>query len=96
MENKLTKEEVLHVAHLARINVSEEEIERYQYSLKTMIDEIDKIKEYDDFDDDKMISPCEHDTELINKEVNICTVDLLKNVPQKKGNFIEVPVMRNE
>lgn len=96
MENKLTKEEVLHVAHLARIYVSESELENYQYSLKTMIDEIDKIKEYDDFDEDKMISPCEHDTELVNKDLNICSEDLLKNVPHKKGNFIEVPVMRNE
>ena len=27
--NELTKEEVLHVANLARINVSEEEVEKY-------------------------------------------------------------------
>ena len=30
MIDKLTKEEVLHVAHLARINVSDSEIEKYQ------------------------------------------------------------------
>ena len=48
MGNKLTREEVLHVAHLARINISEEEIEMYQMNLKQMIDEIDKIKDLDD------------------------------------------------
>ena len=40
---KLTREEVKHVAHLARIGVSEEEIEKYQIDLAKMIDEIDKI-----------------------------------------------------
>ena len=33
MKNKLTKEEVLHVADLARIKVTEEEIEKYQVEL---------------------------------------------------------------
>ena len=44
----LTKEEVLHVLNLARLEASEEEIEKYQVELKKMIDEIDKIKELDD------------------------------------------------
>ena len=33
---KLSKEEVLHVARLARIAVSEDEIEKYQISLKQL------------------------------------------------------------
>ena len=42
--DKLTREEVEHVAHLARIGLSEDDITRYQVELKKMIDEIDKIK----------------------------------------------------
>ena len=42
----------MHVAHLARINVSEEEIEKYQMNLAQMIDEIDKIKDLNDFDEE--------------------------------------------
>ena len=34
MEDKLTKEEVLHVANLARIEISDEELEMYQLKLK--------------------------------------------------------------
>ena len=93
---KLTKEEVLHVAHLARINVSAEEIEKYQIDLATMINEVDKIKDLNDFDDDMIYTPSSNKTELVNKEYNIEDKDLLKNVPKKKGNFIEVPVMLNE
>lgn len=34
MEDKLSREEVLHVAHLARIEIDEEEIAMYQVKLK--------------------------------------------------------------
>ena len=92
----LTKEEVLHVAHLARIEITEEELEKYQRDLKVLFDEIDKIKDLDDFDEEMIFSPTENTTELQNKEVSVCNSDLLKNAPSKKGNFIEVPVMINE
>ena len=35
--DRLTKEEVLHVARLARIDVTEEEIEKYQVQLKQLL-----------------------------------------------------------
>lgn len=96
MDNKLTRDEVLHVAHLARINIEEDEIEKYQMNLKQMIDEIDKIKDLNDFDEDKMWTPCEGETPLDLKPSMVCSENLLKNVPKTKGNFIEVPVMINE
>ena len=40
MEDKLTKEEVLHVAKLARIDITEEEIEKYQVELKQLLNEV--------------------------------------------------------
>lgn len=92
----LTKEEVLHVAHLARIEITEDELEKYQKDLKVLFDEIDKIKDLDDFDDDKMFSPCENNFDLEREDVEVDKDNLLLNVPKKKGNFIEVPVMVNE
>ena len=96
MNKKLTRDEVLHVAHLARINISEEEIEKYQMDLAQMINEIDKIKELNDFDDEMIFSPCEEKLELEQKDCTVSNNDLLKNAPSTKGNFIEVPVMINE
>lgn len=96
MNRKLTRNEVMHVAHLARINVSEEEIEKYQMNLAQMIDEIDKIKDLNDFDEEMIYTPCEEKMELENKKVVVDDENLLNNVPSTKGNFIEVPVMINE
>lgn len=89
----LTKEEVLHVLNLASFEASEEEIEKYQVELKKMIDEIDKIKELDDFDDELMIAPWSHDVTLReNDSLKIEEANVLENVPCKKGNFIAVDV----
>lgn len=93
MEEKLAKEEVLHVLDLARLEASCEEIEKYQVELYKMIKEIDKIKELNDFDEDLLIAPWSQDTSLReNHTVCIPVGDVLKNVPSKKGNFISVDV----
>ena len=92
----LTKEEVMHVAHLARIEITDEELLKYQKDLKVLFDEIDKIKDLNDFDDDRMFSPCNKEFDLERKSVSVDKDNLLLNVPKKKGNFVEVPVMVNE
>ena len=92
----LTKEEVLHVAHLARIEITKEELVKYQKDLKVLFDEIDKIKDAEDFDDEKMFSPCENSFDLDDNMQAVEENNLLDNVPKKKGNFVEVPVMVNE
>ncbi len=96
MSDKLTREEVLHVAYLARISLTEEEISKYQMQLKSLFNEIDKIKDLNDFDEEKMISPTDNTYDLERKSVAVDKEDLLMNVPKTKGNFIEVLVMVNE
>ena len=92
----LTKEEVMHVAHLARIEITPEELENYQKDLKILFDEIDKIKDLNDFNDDKMFSPTENTFDINRESTKVDSDKLLLNVPKKKGNFVEVPVMVNE
>lgn len=98
MEDKLTKEEVLHVADLARIEVSDEELEIYQKSLKTLLNQVEKISEINDNDSDYLIAPWTNNSELReDKEENMITPkEVLENVPRKSGNYIEVPVVINE
>ena len=93
MESKLTREEVLHVLDLARLDASDVEIEKYQIDLYKMMQEIDKIRELDDFDEELLIAPWSSDSHLReNEEISALSGDILKNVPSKKGNFISVDV----
>ena len=95
--DKLTKEEVLHVAKLARIEVTPEEIERYQVNLKKIFNEIDKINSIDT-SGDILISPTNNYAEYrdSNDTHMISSSDVLKNAPKSSGAYIEVPVVINE
>lgn len=96
--DKLTKQEVLHVAHLARIKVTEEEIEKYQIELKQLLDDVDKIKEIEVESNELLVTPVEHESILRNDDDtrSVEFNEIKKNVPATNGNFVEVPVMVNE
>lgn len=98
MDEKLTSEEVLHVAKLAKIKLSKEEIEKYQIDLKKLLNEVEKINTVENYDDNIMIAPWDDNTilrsdiegEMLNKD------DMLRNVPKNVGNYIEVPAVIGE
>lgn len=98
MEEKLTREEVLHVAHLARNGLTEEEIKKFQVQLKTLLNEVEKINEVKGYDDEMIFTPREKTTSLRKDEVGemLTAEEALKNVPERNGNFVEVPVMIDE
>ena len=95
MDKKLTREEVLHVAELARIKMSEEEIEKYQIRLKQIIDSVDKIKDVEGYDDDIMIASWSENTTLRKDETGemLNPKTVVDNAPRHSGNYIEVPVV---
>ena len=95
--DKLTKEEVLHVAHLARIAVTEDEIERYQKDLKKLLDEVD-IKEIEVEDNNLLVTPVSYQSTL-RSDSSVRSVEfneIKKNVPATTGNFVEDPVIVSE
>ena len=96
--DKLTKEEVLHVAHLARINVSSDEIEKYARDLKLLLDDVDKIRNIETDTDELLVTPVEYESKTRddNDTSKVEFNDIKKNVPAVAGNFVEVPVMVNE
>ena len=96
--DKLTKEEVLHVADLARIKLRENEIEKYQIELKKLLNEVEKVNEVVGYDDERLIAPWNNTTELREdtRGEMLNPKDILKNVPRNTGNYIEVPVVIGE
>ena len=98
MEEKLTEEEVLHVASLAKIEIDKEEINIYQTKLKELLNQVEKIEEINNHDSNYLIAPWQNNAEYRKdlEEEMLNPKEVLKNVPRKSGNYIEVPVVINE
>lgn len=90
--NKLSKEEVLHVADLGKLYLKEEEIDKFSYQLKELFNEIDKINEVDLEVNEVLISPNTNKCELSSDTYTTFENPriLIGNAPKKFDNFIEV------
>jgi len=95
---KLTKEEVLHVAELGRLELTKEEIEKFSYQLKALFNEIDKINDIDITTKETLISPSESTCIPEEDKAQICsyTKELVANAPKTFDNFIEIRGVFNE
>lgn len=97
-EEKLTREEVLHVAELAKIKLSESDIEKFQVQLKKLLNDVEKINEVEGYDDEILIAPWSRETTLRSDEAGemLNPKTVLENAPRHAGNYIEVPVVIGE
>jgi len=95
MKDKLSKEEVLHVANLARISLTDEEIEKYRVELKELLNDVEKVNEVKGYDDDILIACWEENAELRKDESGemLNPKEVVENAPRHSGNYIEVPVV---
>lgn len=95
---KLSREEVLHVAELGKIELSENEIEMYSYQLKALLDEINKFYEIDLEGKEEMITPSNQVCEVFSDEVKDSddTDFFISNAPVSYDKFVEVRGVFNE
>ena len=89
----LSKEEVEHVATLARLNVNEDEYELYGHQLYDILSEIKKIEDVKVSNDDIMITPSNNINEYSNDTIGpmLSTEEILKNVKHSNDDYIMVP-----
>jgi aspartyl-tRNA(Asn)/glutamyl-tRNA(Gln) amidotransferase subunit C len=89
----ITRDEVLHVAALARLELLDEEVERFQEQLNAILEAVGKVSELDLAD----IEPTAHPLDLVNvwaeDEPRPClpVEEALENAPDRSGNFFRVP-----
>ena len=89
----ISREEVLHVARLARLELSEDEIERFQGQLSAILDAVSKVSELDLTD----VPPTSHPLELANVWADdvprpCLTVDeALANAPDRDEDYFRTP-----
>ena len=90
--DKLTKEEVLHIADLGKLELSEEEVEKFSYQLKSLFNEIDKVNEIDVKVEKGIFSPLDNKCDVFPDEYTVFEKPekLIENAPKKLENFIEV------
>ena len=95
---KITKEEVKKVAHLARLELNENEINNHAEQLEKILDYIRHLEKIDTDD-----VPCTtRAIEVINvfrkdeKKNYDCTEDILKLGPSREDEYFKVPKIINE
>jgi aspartyl-tRNA(Asn)/glutamyl-tRNA(Gln) amidotransferase subunit C len=89
----ITRDEVLHVARLARLELREDEIERFTEQLSAILEAVAKVSELDLAG----VEPTAHPLDVVNvwaeDEPRPCiTIDeALANAPDRHGGFFKVP-----
>jgi aspartyl-tRNA(Asn)/glutamyl-tRNA(Gln) amidotransferase subunit C len=90
---EISREEVLHVAKLARLALSEDEIERFRDQLSAILEAVGKVSELDLAG----VPPTSHPLDLVNVVAEdepapcLAREDALANAPDPEGGFFGVP-----
>lgn len=90
---RITKNQVKHVAHLARLNFNEEEIEKFAYELDEIIGFAEQLNEIETSN----IEPTSHVLDVRNvlredeKKESLSSEDAMKNAPDQKDGQFKVP-----
>ena len=89
----LDREEVLHIAKLAKLHLSKEEIQKYQEQLGRILEYFKKLEELDTSN----VEPMKHILDVDNvfradePRPSVPQEEALKNAPKRRDNFFEVP-----
>jgi aspartyl-tRNA(Asn)/glutamyl-tRNA(Gln) amidotransferase subunit C len=89
----ITREEVLHVAKLARLELTDDEVERLTEQLGAILEAVSKVSELDLSD----VPPTSHPLELVNAwapdelHESLSLDDVFANAPAREGDLFKVP-----
>ena len=89
----IERDDVLHVARLARLDLREDEIERLTRELAAILAAVGKVGELDLSD----VPPTSHPLDVVNvwgedePEPSLSLDDALANAPDTEGAFFRVP-----
>jgi aspartyl-tRNA(Asn)/glutamyl-tRNA(Gln) amidotransferase subunit C len=89
----ITRDEVLHVAKLARLALTEDEIAKFQEQLSAILEAVGKVAELDLSD----VEPTAHPLALANvwaadePRPSLPVEEALANAPDREGPYFRVP-----
>jgi aspartyl-tRNA(Asn)/glutamyl-tRNA(Gln) amidotransferase subunit C len=89
----ISRDQVLHVARLARLDLGEEEVTRLQEQLSAILDAVSKVSELELAD----VPPTSHPLDLVNvlradePRPSLPLEDVFANAPDREGDAFRVP-----
>ena len=89
----ITREEVLHVAKLARLDLTDDEVERLTMQLGAILEAVSKVSELDLSD----VPPTSHPLELVNgwaedePHESLSLDQVFANAPARERDLFKVP-----
>jgi len=89
----ITREDVLHVARLARLELSDAEVERFQEQLSAILDAVSKVQELDLSD----VPPTSHPLDVVNvwredePRASLPVEEALANAAASEDGLFQVP-----
>ena len=87
------REQVLHVARLARLDLTDEEVGRFSEQLDAILEAVSKVSELDLGD----VPPTSHPLDLVNvwgadePRASLPVDTALANAPERDGDYFKVP-----
>jgi aspartyl-tRNA(Asn)/glutamyl-tRNA(Gln) amidotransferase subunit C len=91
----ISREDVIHVAHLARLEIPEDEIERVRAELGAILEAVGKVSELDLED----VKPTSHPLDVVNvygedePRASLPREDALRNAPDPSDGAFRVPAV---
>jgi aspartyl-tRNA(Asn)/glutamyl-tRNA(Gln) amidotransferase subunit C len=89
----IDREQLLHVAHLARLELRDDELERLGVQLNDIIEAVSKVSELDLSD----VPPTSHPLDVVNvwgadePHESLSVDDALANAPEREDAYFKVP-----
>ncbi|MDE3024480.1 MAG: Asp-tRNA(Asn)/Glu-tRNA(Gln) amidotransferase subunit GatC [Acidobacteriota bacterium] len=90
---EISRDLLLHVAHLARLQLREDELARLELQLNDILAAVSKVSELDLRD----VPATSHPLEVVNAweadepRTSLSVEDALRNAPDREGDFFRVP-----
>jgi aspartyl-tRNA(Asn)/glutamyl-tRNA(Gln) amidotransferase subunit C len=89
----ITREEVLHVAKLVRLELTDDEVERLTEQLGAILEAVSKVSQLDLSD----VPPTSHPLEVVNAwgedepRPSLTLEEVFANAPAREGDLFKVP-----
>lgn len=92
---KLSKEDVLHIAHLSKLKLTDAETEKFAGQLSSVLEYVEQLKEVDTEGVEMVSQVTGLKDVFVSDEISntVAPESLLENSPEKEGRSIKVPAV---